>query len=130
MVTMAADVPAVVVGREGLATGETRIRTHSAPPRARLTSRGRIVVTGVSALLAGVLSVGLAAAAQAAHGGHPAGGRYVAKVLVTPGQSLWSLAAANDPHSDPRQVVDQIRQLNSMTGDQLQAGELVWVPRG
>jgi hypothetical protein len=126
---MAVDVPAVVAGRAGMATGPTRIRTDSAPRPARLTSRGRIVVTGVSALLAGVLSVGLAAAAQAARGGHPAG-RYVAKVLVTPGQSLWSLALANDPHSDPRQVVGQIRQLNSMTGDQLRAGELVWVPRG
>ncbi len=98
----------------------------------RLTRRGRMAVTGVSALLVAGLSVALATAAQAAHGGPgsvPAG-RYIAKVQVLPGQSLWSLAEAYDPATDPRQVVAQIRQLNSMTGAQVQAGRVLWVPRG
>ncbi len=130
MVTMAVEAPAEVIRRGRFTARRTPVRTGTALLPARLTSRGRIAVTGVSALLVGVLSVGLAAAAQATHSGQPSGGRYVAKVLVRPGESLWSLAEAYDPHADPRQVVDQIRQLNAMAGDQLQAGQQLWVPRG
>jgi hypothetical protein len=130
MVTMAAEVPVEAVGCGRFTARRTPVRTKNAPPPARLTSRGRIAVTGVSALLVGVLSVGLAAAAQATHSGQPSGGRYLAKVLVRPGQNLWSLAEAYDPDADSRQVVDQIRQLNAMAGDQLQAGQQLWVPRG
>ena len=60
----------------------------------------------------------------------PQPGRYAAKVEVRPGQSLWSLAEAYDPDADPRLVVQQIQQLNSMTGDQVQPGEVLWMPRG
>jgi LysM repeat protein len=89
-----------------------------------------MAVTGVSALLIGALSVGLATAAQATRSGPASPGRYLSKVTVLPGQSLWSLAEANDPDADTRQVVQQIKQLNSMTGDQVQAGAVLWVPRG
>jgi hypothetical protein len=137
MVTMAAEVAAEAVECGRFTARRAPVRTKNAPLPARLTSRGRIAVTGVSALLVGVLSVGLAATAQATHSGaqathsgQPSGGRYLAKVLVRPGQNLWSLAGAYDPDADPRQVVDQIRQLNAMTGDQLQAGQQLWVPRG
>ena len=98
-------------------------------PPARLTRRGRIVVTGVSALLIGALSVGLATAAQATRAGSGSPGRYVAKVTVLPGQSLWSLGEAYDPNADTRLIVQEIQQLNSMSGDQVQAGEVLWVPR-
>jgi LysM repeat protein len=89
-----------------------------------------MAVAGVSALLIGALSVGLATAAQATRSGSASPGRYLSKVTVLPGQSLWSLAEANDPDADTRQVVQQIKQLNSMTGDQVQAGAVLWVPRG
>jgi hypothetical protein len=89
-----------------------------------------MAATGVSVLLVGALSVMLAATAQAAHGGPASPRSYVTRVLVEPGQSLWVLAQAYDPHADPRQVVQQIRQLNSMSGAQVQAGQLLWVPRG
>jgi LysM repeat protein len=89
-----------------------------------------MAVAGVSALLIGTLSVGLATAAQATRAGSASPGRYLAKVTVLPGQSLWSLAEAYDPDADTRQIVQQIRQLNSMTGDQVRAGEVLWVPRG
>ena len=89
-----------------------------------------MAVAGVSALLIGALSVGLATAAQATRSGSASPGRYLSKVTVLPGQSLWSLAEAYDPDADTRQVVQQIKQLNSMTGDQVQAGAVLWVPRG
>jgi LysM repeat protein len=89
-----------------------------------------MVVTGVSALLVGALSVGLATAAQATRAGSASPGRYVAKVTVLPGQSLWSLAEAYDPNADTRLVIQEMQQLNSLTGDQVQPGEVLWVPRG
>jgi hypothetical protein len=104
------------------------IRTALAP--ARRFPHGRLMVTGAMALMAGALSVVLATTAQATHAGPAADGRYVTRVLVQPGQSLWSLAEKYDPDADARLIVDQIRQLNSMAGDQLQAGETLWVPRG
>jgi hypothetical protein len=129
MVVMAAKGSAVTVNH-GQATPDGRLlRTPGAP--LRLTRRGRMAVTGLSALLIGALSVGLATAAQATRAGAPSpSGRYVAQVLVLPGQSLWSLAEAYDPNADPRLVIQEIQQLNSMTGDQVRSGAVLWVPRG
>ena len=74
----------------------------------------------------------LAGAAQATgHSGVPAGpGKAVTKVLVRPGDSLWSLAETYDPNADTRLIVHDIQQLNSMTTDQVQPGRILWVPRG
>ena len=129
MVTMATKSPIVTMNHERATRGERLIRTQVALPPARLTRRGRVVVTGVSALLIGALSVGLATAAQATRAGSGSPGRYVAKVTVLPGQSLWSLGEAYDPNADTRLIVQEIQQLNSMSGDQVQAGEVLWVPR-
>jgi hypothetical protein len=131
MVTMVSEMP-MAPRERGRAAGESvRFRTRAAVPAARLTRRGRAVMAGASALAVGALSIALAAAAQASHAGQAAPpGRYAAKVEVRPGQSLWSLAEAYDPDADPRLVVQQILQLNSMAGDQVQPGEVLWVPRG
>ena len=130
MVAMAAERPIAAMNHGPVAVSERPIRTPLTLPHPRLTRRGRMAVTGVSALLIGALSVGLATAAQATRSGPASPGRYLSKVTVLPGQSLWSLAEANDPDADTRQVVQQIKQLNSMTGDQVQAGAVLWVPRG
>ena len=135
MVTMATNDPIVTMNHGRVTRGERLIRTAEAPSPARLTRRGRIVVTGVSALLIGALSVGLATAAQAtrAGSGSPgrcgAPGRCVTKVTVLSGQSLWSLGEAYDPNADTRLIIQEIQQLNSMSGDQVQPGEVLWVPR-
>ncbi|MGH3296328.1 MAG: LysM peptidoglycan-binding domain-containing protein [Trebonia sp.] len=129
MVTMATKSPIVTMNHGRVTRGERRIRTQVASSPARLTRRGRVIVTGVSALLIGALSVGLATAAQATRAGSGSPGRYVAKVTVLPGQSLWSLGEAYDPNADTRLIIQEIQQLNSMSGDQLQAGEILWVPR-
>lgn len=130
MVAVTAERPIVAMNHAPVAVGERPIRTPLALPHPRLSRRGRMAVTGVSALLIGALSVGLATAAQATRSGSVSPGRYLSKVTVLPGQSLWSLAEAYDPDADTRQVVQQIEQLNSMTGDQVQAGAVLWVPRG
>jgi Tfp pilus assembly protein FimV len=41
--------------------------------------------------------------------------------VVKPGDTLWSIAAAIAPDSDPRPVVDALREQNG--GPDLQAGE-------
>jgi LysM repeat protein len=136
MVTMVGEKPVAAMDRGLAAGGGTCLRTGAAVPAARLTRRGRAVTAGASALVIGALSIALATAAQASHtgqagqAGQAGPGRYAAKVEVRPGQSLWSLAEAYDPDADPRLVVQQIRQLNSMAGDQVQPGEVLWVPRG
>lgn len=130
MVTMVSGKPMGAMERGRAAGGGANFRTRAAAPAVRLTLRGRVVAAGASALAIGALSIALAATAQASHAGQAAPGRYLARVEVRPGQSMWSLAQANDPDADPRLVVQQIQQLNSLTGDQLQPGEVLWVPRG
>ena len=130
LVTMVSRKPMAVMERRRAGGEDVRFRTRAAAPVVRLTLRGRVVVAGASALAISALSIALATAAQASHAGQAAPGRYAAKVEVRPGQSLWSLAEAYDPDADPRLVIQQIQQLNSMAGDQLQPGEVLWVPRG
>jgi nucleoid-associated protein YgaU len=106
--------------------------TRPAPTPVRLTRRGRLVITGMAVLLVAAVSVGLAGAAQAlGHSATPArpGTPAITKVEVRPGQSLWTLAEAYDPNADTRQVIQEILQLNSLSTDQVQPGQVLWMPR-
>ncbi len=109
-----------------------RLRAHRPDreerPPLRLTRRGRVVVATVSALLVTAFSFLAAGAAQATN--HSAHQRHVARVVVRPGQSLWSVAESADPNQDTRLVIQQILELNSLTGGTVYAGEQLWVPRG
>ena len=92
----------------------------------------------MAVLLVAAGSVALAGAAQAiGHSGAQArpgtagtAGAAITKVEVRPGQSLWTLAEAYDPNADTRQVIQEILQLNSMSTDQVQPGQVLWMPRG
>lgn len=105
----------------------------AAPVPVRLTRRGRLVVTAAALLAIAALSVALAGAAQAlGHSGapaRPAGTAAITRIQVRAGQNLWSLAESYDPDADPRQVIQQIVQLNSMRTDQVQPGQVLWMPR-
>ncbi len=98
----------------------------------RLTRRGRLVVAAAAALLVTVMSLLAAGAAQATnHGPSPRAARQnLAQVVVRPGQSLWSVAESADPDQDTRAVIQQIIDLNSLSGDTVAAGQQLWVPRG
>jgi hypothetical protein len=108
-----------------------RVSASSAASPLRLTTRGRIVIAIMVALLVAGLSLAVAGAAQAT--GHAASqrgtGSNLIQVVVRPGQSLWSVAENADPNSDPRLVIQQIAQLNVLTSDTLMAGQRLWVPR-
>ena len=98
----------------------------------RLTRRGRVVIAVAAALLLTALSLVIAASAQATN--HPPSSRgaqqHLIQVTVGPGQSLWSVAENADPGADTRAVIQQIVELNDLTGDVVGAGQRLWVPRG
>jgi LysM repeat protein len=50
--------------------------------------------------------------------------------VVHPGQTLWSIASRAQPSADPRNVIQQIIELNALTGTGIEPGERLWVPRG
>ena len=109
-------------------------RAAPGPAPLKLTRRGRLVITAMAILLVAAGSVALAGAAQAiGHSGATArpgtAGAAITQVEVRPGQSLWTLAEAYDPNADTRQVIQEILQLNSMSTDQVQPGQVLWMPR-
>ena len=98
----------------------------------RLTRRGRVVAATAAALLVTVVSLLLAGVAQATNDGPSsrAARQNLVQVVVHPGQSLWSVAESADPDQDPRAVIQQIIDLNSLNGDTVFAGQQLWVPHG
>src|SRR5580704_8410701 len=112
------------------------VRTRVRRTRVRLTRRGRMVVAAL--IIAGlVLVAALAwlagtARADAAGSGVPSSAVYhsLRSVVVMPGQSLWSIASHYDPGADPRGVIQQIIDLNALSGTSVQPGQHLWLPRG
>ncbi len=91
-----------------------------------------MVAAAVAVLLVTLLSLLAAGAAQATNHALPPGAarQNLVQVIVRPGQSLWSVAESTDPNQDTRTVVQQIVDLNTLSGDVVFAGQRLWVPRG
>ena len=51
------------------------------------------------------------------------------RVVVRPGDTMWSIAVRADPAADPRAVIQQIVEDNGLTGTAIQVGQVLWVPR-
>jgi hypothetical protein len=103
------------------------------PARLRLTRRGRIVVAALvlAAVIAAALLITLLASggAQATSHGQARGGyQGMHQVVVQPGQTLWSIAAAAEPTADPRTVIQEIMAANALGNSAISAGQLLWVP--
>jgi LysM domain len=101
----------------------------------RLTRRGRRVLTGFVMLviiISAMLIWTSVAGAQAPSAGSAARSPYqgMTQIVVQPGQTLWSVAAAAEPSADPWTVIQQISDANALNGAQIQAGQLLWVPTG
>ena len=90
----------------------------------RLTRRGRLVLSALLLLLAGL--VGVLAAASTGEAASPAGP--APTVVVRPGDTLWSIAARYAPGPDPFGTIEQIRQLNRLDGYTLHAGQTLVLP--
>ena len=92
----------------------------------RLTRRGRLVLGLVALLLAGVGVLAAAPASQAAGAGVTG---TAPTVVVRPGDSLWSIATRYAPRDDPFRTIEEIRQLNGLTGYTVPAGLRLTLPR-
>jgi hypothetical protein len=121
-------------GARPAAAGRPGMRSSSpSPGPVRLTRRGRVVAGGLAiaavVAVAFLVSLTLAGGALASsHGAPGAGYRGMRRVVVEPGQTLWSIASAAQPTADPRLVIQQIMTSNSLSGASIDAGEQLWVP--
>jgi hypothetical protein len=114
-----------VVPAAGRATGA--VVSH----RLRLTRRGRIVLAVLAVLVVCGLFVAGASAAQASGPASAHGGPGTAeRVVVQPGDTLWSIAQSAAPNADARTIVQEILQANRLTTANITAGQRLWVPRG
>ena len=123
------------VARAGVARA-TSAQSRAVRTRARLTRRGRIVVA-VLIMAGAVLVAALAwlagtARAEAAGSGSPSSAVYhsLHSVVVQPGESLWTIATQADPAGDPRSVMQEIIDINALSGTSVQPGQRLWLPRG
>lgn len=102
----------------------------SLPTRLRLTRRGRLVMSGLVALvLAGILAFAAALLSpEAFASSSTSGDEQFHYVVAQSGDSLWSLASELDPQADPRDLIAEIVQLNQLDGSGLEAGQAIAVP--
>ena len=106
---------------------ETAVDARPVVRTTRLTRRGRLVVlVALVGLLLAAFSFGRADAPRAATETEAAPA--VVQTTVQPGDSLWSVARRVAPQSDPREVVEQLRRLNDLSGSGLQAGQQLLLP--
>jgi hypothetical protein len=129
--------------RSSLADCRAQVRRPEARGRAggvraggvRLTRRGRTVLACfvITALTAAVVLLWLTVpgGARAASHAQGPGAAYqgLTRVVVRPGQTLWSIASRAEPAADPRIVIQQIIEVNALSGTVIQPGETLWVPR-
>ena len=96
------------------------------PAPVRLTRRGRRLVAVMALVPIAVFlwfnsSHGVAAADRT-----PA----TRTVVVQPGQTLWDVAVASKPGTDPRQTVFELKKLNHLTISDVWPGQAIVVPAG
>ncbi|WP_353816709.1 LysM peptidoglycan-binding domain-containing protein [Agromyces sp. SYSU T00266] len=121
---------AVVMGAASAASTMPAFGSATPRTRLRLTRRGRVVVTGLAALplvlgaLIGALSSG-GAVAGIDDGRAPAA---FETVEVGAGDTLWGIAEAIAPSSDPRDVIYEIMRLNGLDDAVVQPGQQLVLP--
>jgi len=97
-----------------------------ANPSGTLTRRGRLARTFVVLSLTVVMAAGFASQSGAGQVEASTAPSYEI-VVVAPGETLWSVAAAYAT-GDVQGLVNDIREANNLTGFDLQAGQKLRVP--
>ncbi len=98
-----------------------------ANPSGRLTRRGRLARTLVVLSLTVVMAAGFASQSGAGQVEASTAPSYEI-VVVAPGETLWSVAAAY-ASGDVQGLVNEIREVNNLKGYDLQAGQKLRVPQ-
>jgi hypothetical protein len=94
-----------------------------APGHLRLTRRGRLVTVAATLLIAGLALIGVTARAGALQETAPLPASAPAKLVVAPGETLWTIAHRVAPDRDPRAVVATIQRLNDLPTSDVRAGQ-------
>jgi ABC-type transport system involved in cytochrome bd biosynthesis fused ATPase/permease subunit len=97
-----------------------------ANPSGRLTRRGRLARTLVVLSLTVVMAAGFASQSGAGQVEASTAPSYEI-VVVAPGETLWSVAAAY-ASGDVQGLVNEIREVNNLKGYDLQSGERLRIP--
>ena len=97
-----------------------------ANPSGSLTRRGRLARTFVVLSLTVVMAAGFASQSGAGQVEASTAPSYEI-VVVAPGETLWSVAAAY-ASGDVQGLVNEIREVNNLKGYDLQAGQKLRVP--
>ena len=95
-------------------------------PSGGITRRGRLARTCVVLSLTVVMAAGFASQSGAGQVEASTAPSYEI-VVVAPGETLWSVAAAY-ASGDVQGMVNDIREVNNLTGFDLQAGQKLRVP--
>jgi len=95
-------------------------------PSGRLNRRGRLARTFVVLSLTVVMAAGFAARSGAGQDVASTAPSY-SVVVVAPGETLWSVAAAYAT-GDVQGMVNEIREANNLKGVDLEAGQKLRVP--
>lgn len=98
--------------------------------RTVLTQRGRVVLgLFTTTIVLSVLAFIFAAFAPNAAASTQTTQVEVQTIVVQPSQTLWQIASDLDPTADPREMIDRILDLNSLSNsDQIHAGQALVVP--
>ena len=97
-----------------------------ANPSGRLNRRGRLARTFVVLSLTVVMAAGFASQSGAGQVEASTAPSYEI-IVVAPGETLWSVAAAYGS-GDVQGLVSEIREANNLSGFDLQAGQRLRVP--
>jgi hypothetical protein len=98
---------------------QRQARYHWRPAERRSARRLKLTIAATGMVVTALVM------SRVAYGGGPTG---METVVVQPGQTLWSIAAARYPDDDPRSRIDDIVRLNNLGSQPIHAGETISVP--
>lgn len=100
----------------------------SRAPRLRLTKRGRAVLLFLAATPLVIAALFFALNGGGAHASLEGSDAAFSYVTVGSGESLWQVAQQIAPNADPRDVIEQIMQLNQLDSADVYAGAQLAIP--
>lgn len=108
--------------------GAPAARAGTAAPRLRLTKRGRGVVTALAAAPLVIAALVFALNGGGATATPESSGVPFHYMTVDSGESLWQLAERIAPNADPRDVIEQLMQLNRLESSEVFPGQQLAIP--